>query len=94
MDDPDDRDCWRDVRVHRIQDPLGLIPEDEPVFLLRAKDMLAPSILKLWAYHLRLSGGQVLMAQLVEEHADKMMEWQEKNGCKIPDMDFSKQQNK
>lgn len=34
---------------NRIQDPAGLIPEDEPVFLLRGQDVLAPSLVKDWA---------------------------------------------
>lgn len=33
---------------NRIQDPLGLIPEDEPVFLLRGKDILTPTALEAW----------------------------------------------
>lgn len=34
----------------RIQDPLGLIPEDEPVFLLRAQDRLACQAVAYYAY--------------------------------------------
>lgn len=33
----------------RIQDPAGLIPEDEPVFLLRGQDIFAPQRLRDWA---------------------------------------------
>ncbi len=34
---------------NRIQDPDNLIPDDEPVFLLRAKDRTAPAAVDAWA---------------------------------------------
>lgn len=34
---------------NRIQDPANLIPEDEPVFLLRGQDRTAGQIVRLWA---------------------------------------------
>lgn len=33
----------------RIQDPDNKIPEDEPVFLLRAQDKTAPAVVAYWA---------------------------------------------
>jgi hypothetical protein len=69
----------------RIQDPENLIPENEPVFLLRGQDKFAPELLLLWAAKLRLDGGQPIMAELVENHAQKMIEWQ-KNKIKRPDL--------
>lgn len=71
---------------NRIQDPSGKIGEDEPVFLLRAKDSLAPGILMMWATELINRGGDKKMAKMVTDHAVKMVEWQEKNGCKLPDL--------
>ena len=41
----------------RIVDLQNKIPEDEPVFLLRAQDKLAPELLLQWAMKLRLLGG-------------------------------------
>ncbi len=70
----------------RIQDPEGLIPEDEPVFLLRAKDILAPGILIHWASELVIRGGDKEMASIVVKHAKKMIDWQEEHGCKLPDL--------
>ena len=41
----------------RIQDPSRIIPEDEPVFLLRAQDISAPAAVEKWAdEHLRHGG--------------------------------------
>lgn len=70
----------------RIQDPENKIPEDEPVFLLRAKDELAPGILVKWSEELIARGGDRKMAQMVTQHSVKMVEWQSKHGCKLPDL--------
>lgn len=69
-----------------IQDPTGKIGEDEPVFLLRAKDQLAPEALYRWATRLEEAGGQPLMVKIAREHAEHMEAWQKVNGCKLPDM--------
>ena len=61
---------------NRIQDPAGLIPENEPVFLLRGQDIFAPELLLRWAAKLRLNGGDPEMARLVENGAQEMIEWQ------------------
>lgn len=34
---------------NRFQDPAGLIPEDEPVFLLRGQDKYAAAIVELYS---------------------------------------------
>ena len=70
----------------RIQDPEKKIPELEPVFLLRGQDPFAPEILLRWAAKLRLKGGAPSMARLVEDHAQKMLEWQESYKKELPDM--------
>ncbi len=69
----------------RIQDPLNKIPVDEPVFMLRGQDELAPELLLRWAAKLRLRGGQPGMARIIEDHAQLMIEWQKKIK-KLPDM--------
>lgn len=70
----------------RIQDAAGKIPLDEPVFLLRGQDALAPSILLDWASRLRSLGGDLELVDLVRAQAQKMIQWQNENGCKIPDL--------
>lgn len=69
----------------RFQDPHNKIPMDEPVFLLRGQDRFAPELLLRWAAKLRLAGGQPRLAELVEGHAQKMLDWQ-KTFIKTPDM--------
>jgi hypothetical protein len=70
----------------RIQDPAGLIPEDEPVFLLRGQDMLAPTILRKWANMLMDNDGDTDMVERAYKQADKMEEWQRKHVSKLPDL--------
>ena len=71
---------------NRIQDPAGLIPEDEPVFLLRGQDPLAPNLLIQWAKKLHLLGGDIKMAELVEDQAEAMIKWQKDHGSHLPDL--------
>lgn len=67
---------------NRIQDPAGLIPDDEPVLLLRAQDKLAWHVAKIYAFCAELAGAHEIAA-LVREHAKKMKEWPVK---KTPDL--------
>lgn len=70
----------------RIQDPAGLIPDDEPVFLLRAQDASAPEVLRFWAdEHIR-NGGDPALASIAESHADAMEQWQRLHGKKPADL--------
>ena len=74
---------------NRIQDPIGKIGEDEPVFMVRAKDELAPKIMEYWATLWEASGKELRdndMAVMVREHAARTRQWQEKNGCKRADL--------
>jgi len=69
---------------NRIQDPAGKIADDEPVFLLRAKDSFAPAVVRMWAELVAASGDHDL-ADHVFGWAHKMEEWQFANGSKVPD---------
>jgi hypothetical protein len=62
------------------------IPADEPVFLLRAKDMVAPSIVRTWATAAYGSGADDKMTAAARAHADWMEKWQVINGYQVPDM--------
>jgi len=71
---------------NRIQDPEEKIPKDEPVFLLRGQDALAPSLLLDWASRLRALGGDLDMVDLVRQQARRMIQWQQEHNVKIPDL--------
>lgn len=59
----------------RIQDPAGIIPDDEPVFLLRAQDCAAPASVRCWAEVNDELGGDPAMSKLARDHADLMSAW-------------------
>lgn len=70
---------------NRIQDPLGKIPDDEPVFLLRAQDLIAAGIVQEYAFRAKNLGYDKI-AEAAYEHADRMEEWLLANVGKLPDM--------
>ena len=72
---------------NRIIDPSGEIPEDEPVFLLRGHDKLAPCIVRLYADLNELMGGKRSISSGLYIWAAKMEEWQKNTGIsKLADM--------
>jgi len=70
-----------------IQDTNGdtSIGDNEPVFVLRAKDILAPQTLRFWANKLKESGGDLRTANHILDWANKMVMWQYENQAKVPD---------
>ena len=70
----------------RIQDPAGLIPDDEPVFLLRGQDKVAPAIVENWAETVSKLGGSQKIVTAAFRQASRMRAWQMQHGGKVPDM--------
>ncbi len=76
----------------RIQDPENKIGENEPVFIVRAKDVFSIKAMEAWADavlfegNLKSNNGMIEMAAMVYEHIAKTIRWQLKNGCKNPDL--------
>lgn len=66
----------------RFQDPAGLIPEDEPVVLLRGQDSLAVRALEYYAELCEDNQAPDIAAK-VKEHVALMKQWPKK---KIPDL--------
>lgn len=85
------RPDYNRIQDPAVQDPSLLaegcqpIGEDEPVFILRAKDVLAPDLLDEWARRLRGVNGDERTAERVERWAHVMRAWQDRNGAKVPD---------
>lgn len=68
----------------RIQDPAGLIPDDEPVFLLRGQDPLAAALVEEWALrYMQIPGASVAMGILAMRQSRAMEKWAVK---KTPDL--------
>ncbi len=59
----------------RIQDPAKLIPDDEPVFLLRGQDILAPLVLDYYASLVAGMGGDQQIVTKTTLQAHKMRQW-------------------
>ncbi|MFZ2146954.1 MAG: hypothetical protein WAV28_07020 [Sedimentisphaerales bacterium] len=68
----------------RIQDPAGLIPEDEPVFLLRAQDKVAARAVRAWALYNEQEGGDNTLSQMARDYAEKMDDWPIKKLADLP----------
>lgn len=66
----------------RIQDPVGKIPGDEPVFLLRAQDKHAAETVRYWAARVEVDCGDEDLIEMARRHADLMDAWPVK---KLPD---------
>jgi hypothetical protein len=70
----------------RIQDPAGLIPVDEPVFLLRGQDVAAPRAIRAWMTYARHGGASDNILDAAERQIHEMERWQREHHCKVPDM--------
>lgn len=66
----------------RVQDSEGLIPDDEPVVLLRGQDELACKAIRYYAELCRTHQAPDV-AQKMEDHHKLMVAWPKK---KIPDV--------
>ncbi len=68
----------------RIQDPENKIPNDEPVFLIRAQDEVGPATVLHWASLNDFAGGDPKLSQMAREHAAKMENWPKKKLADLP----------
>lgn len=68
-----------------IQDPHGKIPTDEPVFLLRGCDVLAPLVVLSWVALAERAGADQTLIRDALAQAKRMYEWQAEHGSKVPD---------
>jgi len=59
--------------------------QDEPLFVLRAQDTLAPEIIREWAYRAKALGTPDEKVEQARRDADAMEDWQIANAKKIPD---------
>lgn len=70
-----------------IQDPRGIIPVDEPVFLLRGKDICVPAALQAWIKEAKVRGALPNIIESAEKHLQEIIEYQE-TIRELPDMPF------
>lgn len=62
------------------------VGDDEPIFVLRAQDATAPTVVMHWV-QLNMHGGSTPTAKIAEaiDLARVMEAWQREHGCKMPD---------
>jgi hypothetical protein len=59
---------------------------DEPIFVLRAQDILAPEMVREWAYRAAVLGSPREKIVEARKLADRMEDWQIEHGRrKVPD---------
>jgi hypothetical protein len=58
---------------------------DEPIFVLRAKDRVAPGAIRDWAHRATGTGAPDVKVREATDHAVLMERWQRDRGCKTPD---------
>ena len=64
---------------------LDKVKPGEPIFVLRAQDKLAPSIVEEWAHQAETRGAPVDKVNEAYDCARAMRDWARSNGCKYPD---------
>lgn len=64
---------------------LNKAADDEPIFVLRASDVLAPDVVRLWAGRAWQAGTPQAKVDEAYGLASQMQAWQATNGKKVPD---------
>lgn len=75
------------LRPVEDEDDLVDFDEDEPLFLLRPKDILAADIVREWANRLEQMGGDRDTVKHARDRAALMDEWRRAGGGGIPDLE-------
>jgi hypothetical protein len=70
-----------------IHDAGGIIGEDEPVMLFRAKDKHMLTVMQFYAGLIAADPhGDLGTIENLQTHMKRVQEWQSENGCKRPDV--------
>lgn len=66
--------------------PFSDIPDDEPVFVIRGRDLAGPRALRAYAMEASRAGADRAVVLSVERHAAAMEDYQARHGAKVPDL--------
>lgn len=69
-----------------IQDPARVIPDAEPVFLIRGQDVAGPAAVLCWAKIAEKLGASPDIVTAARLQAQEMAYWQAEHGGKVPDL--------
>lgn len=72
------------VDYNRIQDPANLIPDDEPVFLIRGQDPAGAVAVLAWADEAEKRGASPEMVWKARQHASAMALYALEHGKRWP----------
>jgi hypothetical protein len=64
---------------------LSTAKDDEPIFVLKASDLLAVPAVGYWIDMARATGVNAEKIEDARRHMDQMTEWRARNGAKVPD---------
>lgn len=64
---------------------IARMPDDEPVFVLRAQDAAAVHAIEAWVEEASALGASEEKTVGGEEHRDAFLVWQETHATKVPD---------
>jgi hypothetical protein len=64
---------------------LSRCDDNEPVFVLRAHDKMAPAVVRIWAEMATLFGVEPEKVLEALKIGRQMSDWQRGHGCKLPD---------
>ena len=64
---------------------LDKLEPDEPAFVLRARDIIAPEIVREWAFRAQVEGSPIEKCDNARKIADEMEQWQIAHRRKVPD---------
>lgn len=70
----------------RIIDLAGLIPDREPVLLLRAQDVAALPTILAYVHHAARAGAAQELIDSVARHAELFRLWQQDHRVHVPDL--------
>lgn len=69
--------------------PDHVIPDDEPVLIVRGQDQAAPATARAWADENDRLGGDPALSAMIREHAGRIEQYQRETGrSKLADMPF------
>lgn len=71
---------------NRFQDPANLIPENEPVFLIRGQDLAAIPVLRYYIMTAIEVGAKQDLIDTIYRHIKLTEEWQRNIARKTPDL--------
>ncbi|GIL13651.1 MAG: hypothetical protein BroJett038_23710 [Chloroflexota bacterium] len=67
---------------------MRLIPDDEPVFLVRGQDVVGAATVRAWADMAQDAGAAREIVRIAREHAEKMAAWPKKKVADLKTPNF------